>query len=98
VFRAGLSGRAIYAPLRDVPGASITLPNGINDHGQVAGAYVDASLVPLPGGAAPPGSVHGFIRDPRGGITTFEVPYWAQDSYSYGEPQSSAVASIGFGT
>jgi hypothetical protein len=22
----------------------------------------------------------------------------AQDSYSYGEPQSSAVASIGFGT
>jgi len=60
----------------DVPGASITLPNGINDHGQVAGAFVDAGIVPLPGGAAPPGSVHGFVRDPRGGITAFEVPYW----------------------
>jgi hypothetical protein len=25
---------------------------------------------------APPGSVHGFIRDRRGAITTFEVPFW----------------------
>jgi probable HAF family extracellular repeat protein len=50
----------------DVPGARITLPNGINDHGQIAGAYVDAD------GAA---SVHGFIRDRRGTITTFEVPF-----------------------
>jgi uncharacterized membrane protein len=54
----------------DVPGAAVTLPNGINDHGQIAGAFVDA------GGAASPGSVHGFIRDPRGHITTFEVPFW----------------------
>jgi probable HAF family extracellular repeat protein len=51
----------------DAPGASVTLPNGINDHGQITGAYVAAD------GAA---SVHGFIRDRRGTITTFEVPFW----------------------
>jgi uncharacterized membrane protein len=60
----------------DVPGASVTLPNGINDLGTIAGAYVDADSAPQPGGAAPPGSVHGFIRDRRGTITAFEVPYW----------------------
>jgi hypothetical protein len=54
----------------DVPGASLTLPNGINDRGQIAGAYVDTD------GAASPGSVHGFIRDRRGAIITFEVPFW----------------------
>ena len=59
----------------DVPGASITLPNGINDRGQIAGVYVDADVAPLPDGSAPPGSNHGFIRDRRGTITTFEIPY-----------------------
>jgi uncharacterized membrane protein len=43
----------------------LTLPNGINDHGQITGAYVAAD------GAA---SVHGFIRERRGAITSFEVP------------------------
>jgi uncharacterized membrane protein len=60
----------------DIPGASITLPSGINNHGTIAGEYVDADDVPEPGGAAPPGSVHGFIRDRHGAITTFEVPSW----------------------
>ena len=60
----------------DVSGSSITLPNGINNHGTIAGEYVDADFVPEPGGAAPPGSVHGFIRDRHGTISTFEVPYW----------------------
>src|SRR5512132_993910 len=50
----------------DAPGARITLPNGINDHGQITGAYVAGD------GAA---SVHGFIRDRRGTITSFEVPF-----------------------
>ena len=59
----------------DVPGASITLPYGINNHGTIAGEYVDAGIVPGPGSAARPGSVHGFIRDRHGTITTFEVPY-----------------------
>ena len=49
----------------DVPGALVTLPNGINDHGQITGAYVAADA-----------SVHGFIRDRRGAIATFEVPFW----------------------
>jgi uncharacterized membrane protein len=49
----------------DAPGAAITLANGINDLGQIAGAYVAADA-----------SVHGFIRDQRGHITTFEVPFW----------------------
>ena len=60
----------------DISGASITLPNGINNHGTIAGEYVDADIVPEPGAAAPSGSVHGFIRDRHGAITTFEVPYW----------------------
>jgi probable HAF family extracellular repeat protein len=59
----------------DVPGASITLPNGINDRGQIVGASVDAPRPPLPGAEAPPAPVHGFIRDPRGRLTTFEVPF-----------------------
>ena len=50
----------------DAPGARITLPNGINDHGQITGAYVAADAA---------ASVHGFIRDRRGAITTFEVPF-----------------------
>jgi len=60
----------------DVRDAAVTLPEGINDRGQIAGSYVDADIVPLPGGQAPPGSVHGFIRDRRGDIDTFEVPFW----------------------
>jgi hypothetical protein len=32
----------------DVPGAAVTLPNGINDHGQLAEEDVDADIVPLP--------------------------------------------------
>jgi uncharacterized membrane protein len=50
----------------DAPGALITLPNGINDHGQITGAYVAGD------GTA---SVHGFIRDRRGAIASFEVPF-----------------------
>jgi uncharacterized membrane protein len=57
----------------DVPGALIPLPNGINNHGQITGAYVTG------GGAA---SVHGFIRDRRGTMTTFEVPFGRLHSVS----------------
>ena len=56
----------------DVPGALITLPNGINDHGQITGAYVASSAA----------SVHGFIRDRRGTMTTFEVPFGRLHSVS----------------
>jgi hypothetical protein len=50
----------------DAPGARITLPNGINDHGQTTGAHVDADDA---------ASVHGFLRDRHGTITSFEVPF-----------------------
>jgi probable HAF family extracellular repeat protein len=58
----------------DVFGASITLPNGINDGGDIAGVSVDAGIPP--GAQAPPGSVHGFIRDRRGDIDSFDVPFF----------------------
>jgi uncharacterized membrane protein len=60
----------------DVPGGDNEFPEaGINDRGQVAGVYIDAGAVPDPDGVFPPrGSVHGFIRDRRGSITTFDVP------------------------
>jgi probable HAF family extracellular repeat protein len=58
----------------DVSGASITLANGINDRGVVVGTSVDAGVPP--GTPAPPGSVHGFIRDRRGDIEAFDVPFF----------------------
>jgi hypothetical protein len=59
----------------DVPGATVTAPGGINDRGEVAGFWIDTGDIP-PGGQAPPGSVGGFVRDRRGDIDTFEVPYF----------------------
>jgi uncharacterized membrane protein len=56
-----------------VPGASATLAVGINNRGQVAGTYFDAG-VPLGDGPAPPGTIHGFIRQPSGRITTIDLP------------------------
>jgi hypothetical protein len=60
----------------DVPGGDNEFPEGgINSRGAVAGVYVDAGVAPDPDGVFPPrGSVHGFIRDPRGRITSFDVP------------------------
>jgi uncharacterized membrane protein len=56
-----------------VPGALATLAVGINDRGQVAGTYCDA----LPRPACPPGTTHGFVRQPGGQITTIELPGFA---------------------
>jgi uncharacterized membrane protein len=59
----------------DVPGGDSEFPaGGVNDRGQVAGVYIDANAVPDPDGVFPPrGSVHGFIRERSGRITTFDV-------------------------
>jgi uncharacterized membrane protein len=59
-----------------VPDSLLTLAEGLNDLGQVAGAYVDADAAILPSGNAPPGSVHGYVRDRDGDIDTFDVPFW----------------------
>jgi hypothetical protein len=58
----------------DVPGASYLLAKGNNNHGEVVGTYVDA--VPGEDGTVPPGSVHGFVRDRHGAISTFDVPFF----------------------
>jgi hypothetical protein len=59
----------------DVPGAAQVLAKGNNDRGQVVGEYIDAGAMPGPDGLLPPGSVHGFIRQRNGRITTFEAPF-----------------------
>ncbi len=54
----------------DAPGADTTaqsfngtVPNGINDLGEVTGYYIDVS-----------GSLHGFLRSATGKFTSFDVP------------------------
>jgi uncharacterized membrane protein len=47
----------------DVRGAASTLPFGINDHGDIAGVYIDAG-----------GALRGFVRDKDGFVTRIDVP------------------------
>jgi hypothetical protein len=51
------------------------LVKGNNNRGQVAGVYADVGTRRGPDGLNPPGSVHGFIRQQNGRITTFDVPF-----------------------
>jgi probable HAF family extracellular repeat protein len=53
----------------DVPGASITGANGINNRGAVVGTYVDAD-----------GRSHGFLLE-RGALTPIDPPRAAADAY-----------------
>jgi probable HAF family extracellular repeat protein len=59
----------------DVPGAGYLFVNGSNNRGQVVGDYGDSGAEPGPDGLLPPGSVHGFVRDRDGTLTTFDVPF-----------------------
>jgi hypothetical protein len=63
----------------EVPGALVTNAHAINHRGQVVGAYLEPGAVPNPDGAAPPGSVHGYLWD-RGQMTRLDVPgsIWTQ--------------------
>jgi uncharacterized membrane protein len=56
----------------DVPGATSTLPLGINDHRQVVGGWVgpDATVNPVTGETGP---IHGFLWE-NGRYTKFDVP------------------------
>jgi uncharacterized membrane protein len=56
----------------DVPGAMATVPVGINDHGQVVGAWAapDATVNPVNGELGP---THGFLWD-RGRFKKFDIP------------------------
>jgi uncharacterized membrane protein len=60
----------------EVPGTQgDILVKGNNNRGQVVGEYVDTGAAPGPDRLLPPGSVHGFIRQQSGRITTFDVPF-----------------------
>lgn len=69
----------------DVPGATATSAYGINDRGQVAGTYFDAS-----GG-------HGFIRDADGIFTTFDAPGGTINSVTGINNRGQVVGSGFFG-
>jgi uncharacterized membrane protein len=56
-----------------VRGAVATFAGGINDRGQIAGTWYDPGFQ-LGQGPPLPGTVHGFIRQPNGRITTFDLP------------------------
>jgi uncharacterized membrane protein len=58
----------------DVPDASFILVKGINNRGEVVGEYGGPDAIPGPDGTVPPGTIHDFVRDRRGVITTFDVP------------------------
>jgi len=60
-IRAFLLDRGQFTRI-DVPGAVMTLADGVNDRGQVVGGYVDAG-----------GRVHGYLWD-EGRFTTIDVP------------------------
>ena len=66
--------RGRFRPLSSVPDASLSLTNGVNNRGQTTGLYIDADATPRPDGTFPAGSIHGFVRDQRGRITSFDVP------------------------
>jgi hypothetical protein len=74
-----------YAPIGAIPGAApisavpafpdVTVAQthfAINDRGETAGFYADAA--PGPDGMLPPGSTHGFVKDRRGDVASFDVP------------------------
>jgi probable HAF family extracellular repeat protein len=63
-----------FTPLAAIPGAGPSqLHYAINDRGEIAGTYVDAGTELGPDGY-PPQAVHGFVRDQRGRVVTFDVP------------------------
>jgi hypothetical protein len=54
----------------DAPGATETIPSGINSANSTAGYYTDSQYV-----------YHGFIRDTSGNLTSFDEPDAAQGAY-----------------
>src|SRR2546430_15809350 len=57
-----------FAALPGVPGAALTAHVGINDRGDIVGAYTTD---------AAGGSVHGFLQRHGGGVETVDVPHAA---------------------
>jgi probable HAF family extracellular repeat protein len=64
-----------FTPLGAVPGAGPSqIHYAINDRGEIAGSYVDAGAEIAADGTYPPEAVHGFVKDRRGHVATFDVP------------------------
>jgi uncharacterized membrane protein len=61
----------------DVPGAATTAVLGINDRGQMVGSYIDAE-----------GAYHGFLRDPKGAVTTLPEASGADPASGGTQPAS----------
>jgi len=61
-FSALVAAQSYQTATVDVPGATATVACGINDKGQVVGAYTDSS-----------GQIHGFL-DSGGAFTTIDIP------------------------
>jgi hypothetical protein len=56
------NGSTLHQDIFDVPGASNTVANDVNDNGFITGFFTDAG-----------GNVHGFIRSPDGTVTAFDA-------------------------
>jgi len=63
-----------FTPLAAIAGAGSQVHYAIDDRGDIAGVYVEAGARPGPDGAYPPEAVHGFVRDRRGHVVSFDVP------------------------
>jgi hypothetical protein len=59
----------------DVPGAASLIVQGNNDHGDVVGEYIDFGAQPDADGLLPANTVHAFVRQRDGRITTVDLPY-----------------------
>jgi uncharacterized membrane protein len=74
VIRGYLRNRHGRASTIAVPGASETSPYAIDDRGRIVGSYFDTGVIVGPDGSYPPGTLHGFIRDYAGRVTSLDVP------------------------
>jgi hypothetical protein len=61
----------------DPPGSIFTVPRAINSSGEIAGYYEDSGL-----------TLHGFLRDASGSITTFDMPGAATGNVTGTIPQA----------
>jgi probable HAF family extracellular repeat protein len=74
-IHALVSDRRGAATRFDVPGGVQTHATGLNNRGQVVGSYLDTGFTLKPDGTLPADTVHGFLRDRTGKITTLDLPF-----------------------
>ena len=84
----------------DVPDSGGTYPESINNSGEITGSYSDPPIISDNGRehSYRSGAVHGFLRDPGGEITTFDVKGAAYGFWDGTYPQSVNDGGIVVGT